>query len=155
MGGKPELRGGRRDFSEHGERRELRGQGATAVLRCLSPPKGALRFRRLHPTLTLGVCLVSPLVVSRPAALGVSSHYRRLLLHTCIFEGEASSCSANHGSGGEGCLVRPGMSQPHVPRRLLQEGRDGAEEEEGITHVYCALASSIISARGARMASKR
>lgn len=52
-----------------------------------------------------------------------------------------------------GCLVRPGMSQPHGPGRLLQEGRDGAEEEEeeeGVTHVYCALTSFTISARGVR-----
>lgn len=53
-----------------------------------------------------------------------------------------------------GCLVRPGMSQPHGSGRLLQEGRDGAEEEEeevvGVTHVYCALTSFTISARGVK-----
>lgn len=55
-----------------------------------------------------------------------------------------------------GCLVRPGMSQPHGPGRFLQEGRDGAEQEEeeekevAATHVYCALTSFTISARGAR-----
>lgn len=39
MGGK-QLEGRRRDFSEPGERRELHGQGATAMSGCLSPSKG-------------------------------------------------------------------------------------------------------------------
>lgn len=46
------------------------------------------------------------------------------------------------------------MCQPHGPGRLLQEGRDGAEEEEEeqeeVTHVYCALTSFTTSARGVR-----
>lgn len=132
--------GGRRDFSEHGERRGLRGQGATAVPRCLSLSlKGALRFRRLHSALALGVCLISPRIVSRPAALGVSSHYSRLLLHTRIFEGEASSCSANHGSGGEGWLPRQTRNVPAPRPRTAPAGGEGRSRGGGGGCYSCIL----------------
>lgn len=111
-----------------------RGAVRAARPRCDSCPpvsfslKGALRFRRFHPALALGVCLISPCIVSRPAAVGVSSHYRRLLLHTRIFEGEASSCSANHGSGGEGWLPRQTRNVPAPRPRTAPARGEGSEQ---------------------------
>lgn len=128
-----------------------RGASRAARPKCDSYPplsfslKGALRFRRVHTALTrrasdksVWTRVVPQHSASRHTTAASSSTHASL-------KAKRRSCSANHGSGGEGWLPRQTRNVPAPRPRTAPAGGEGRSRGGGrgggCTHVCYALAS--------------